>query len=214
VTTEISLGQTVTRLSFNSLIFPTSGSRVSLSARWALGALGIGTTDYLRMGFSAEFATPLLSAALSERLVLYLSSEVGYLKGLRSDTTIPANQFFQMGGSGLGGFNVTPLRGYPDVSIGPRGGGTVVARHGVELRFALSLHPIPIYVLAFAEAGNVWATPRQMDPFGLKRSAGIGMRLLMLPLGLLGFDYGYGFDPDDRTGKPRSGWNFHFQLGR
>jgi hypothetical protein len=40
------------------------------------------------------------------------------------------------------------------------------------------------------------------------------MRLLMLPLGLLGFDYGYGFDPDDRTGKPRSGWNFHFQLGR
>lgn len=213
ITTEFSLRQTLSRLSFNSLIFPTSGSRVSLSTKWALGALGIGTTDYLKLGFSAEFVAPLWGPLLAERLVLYLATEMGYLKGLRSDTTIPAVEFYRMGGSGLGGFNVTPLRGYPDQSVGPVGGGTVMARHTAELRFALSLNPMPIYVLAFAEAGNVWANFRRTDPFELKRSVGVGLRILLLPLGLLGFDYGYGFDPA-RPGQPRAGWNFHFQVGR
>ncbi len=213
VTTEFSLQQTLSRLSFNSLIFPTSGSRVSLTTKWALGALGIGTTDYFKARFAAEFVAPLWGPELAERLVLYVSTELGYLKGLRSDTTIPAVEFYRMGGSGLGGFNVTPLRGYPDQSIGPVGGGTVLARHTAELRFAVSLNPMPIYLIAFAEAGNVWQTLRRADPFELKRSAGVGMRILLLPLGLLGFDYGYGFDPA-RPGQPRSGWNFHFQLGR
>jgi outer membrane protein insertion porin family len=213
ITTEISLRQTLSRLSFNSLIFPTSGSRVSLTTKWALGAIGIGTTDYLKLGFAAEFVAPLWGPELAERLVLYVSTEMGYLKGLRSDTTIPAVEFYRMGGSGLGGLNVTPLRGYPDQSIGPAAGGTVMARHTAELRFALTLNPMPIYVLAFAEAGNVWENLRRTDPFELKRAAGIGMRVLLLPLGLLGFDYGYGFDPA-RPGQPRSGWNFHFQLGR
>jgi outer membrane protein insertion porin family len=88
-----------------------------------------------------------------------------------------------------------------------------MARHTAELRFALSLNPMPIYVLAFAEAGNVWANFRRTDPFELKRSVGVGLRILLLPLGLLGFDYGYGFDPA-RPGQPRAGWNFHFQVGR
>lgn len=213
ITTELSLRQTLSRLSFNSLIFPTSGSRVSLTTKWALGAVGIGSTDYLKVGFSAEFAAPLWGPELAERLVLYVATELGYLKGLRSDTTIPAIEFYRMGGSGLGGFNVTPLRGYPDQSIGPPGGGSVLARHTAELRFALALNPMPIYALVFTEAGNVWSTLRRVDPFDLKRSAGVGVRILLLPLGLLGFDYGYGFDPA-RPGLPRSGWNFHFQLGR
>ncbi|MEN3026160.1 MAG: outer membrane protein assembly factor BamA [Chlorobiota bacterium] len=212
-TTEIALRQTLTRLSFNSLIFPSSGSRVSLTTKWAMGAVGIGTTDYLKLGFSAEFVAPLWGPMLAERLVLYLATEMGYLKGLRSDTTIPAVEFYRMGGSGLGGFNVTPLRGYPDQSIGPVGGGTVMARHTAELRFAVTLNPMPIYFLVFAEAGNVWDSLRRADPFALKRSAGVGVRILLLPLGLLGFDYGYGFDPA-RPGQGRAGWNFHFQLGR
>ncbi|MCS7176765.1 MAG: outer membrane protein assembly factor BamA [Candidatus Kapabacteria bacterium] len=212
-TTEIALRQTLTRLSFNSLIFPSSGSRVSLTTKWAMGAVGIGTTDYLKLGFSAEFVAPLWGPMLAERLVLYLATEMGYLKGLWSDTTIPAVEFYRMGGSGLGGFNVTPLRGYPDQSIGPVGGGTVMARHTAELRFAATLNPMPIYFLVFAEAGNVWDSLRRADPFALKRSAGVGVRILLLPLGLLGFDYGYGFDPA-RPGQQRAGWNFHFQLGR
>lgn len=213
ITTEVSLRQTLSRLSFNSLIFPTSGSRLSLTTKCAFGALGIGSTDYLKVGVSAEFAAPLWGPELTERLVLYLSTEIGYLRGLHSDTTIPAIEFYRMGGSGLGGFNVTPLRGYPDQSIGPPGGGTVMARHTVELRYAITLNPMPVYVLTFAEAGNVWQNLWRTDPFELKRSAGIGLRILLLPLGLLGFDYAYGFDPA-RPHQPRSGWNFHFQLGR
>jgi outer membrane protein insertion porin family len=100
-----------------------------------------------------------------------------------------------------------------DRSIGPSGGGRVMTRHVIETRFALSLNPMPIYLLAFAEAGNVWENLRSSDPFDLKRSAGLGVRVLLNPIGLLGFDYGYGFDSQIPGGK-RSGWQFHFQFGR
>ena len=86
-------------------------------------------------------------------------------------------------------------------------------RNVMELRFALSVNPMPIYILGFAEAGNVWANLASTDPFNLKRSAGFGMRILLNPIGLLGFDYGYGFDPIGVVG-PASGWQFHFQFGR
>ena len=111
------------------------------------------------------------------------------------------------------------MRGYEDRSIGPieRGevsNGTVFARFVTELRFALTLSPMPLYVLAFAEAGNVWKNERSLDLFDLRRSAGLGARLLIQGVGLIGFDYGYGFDdvlPKD--GQP-DGWHFHFQFGR
>ena len=88
-----------------------------------------------------------------------------------------------------------------------------------ELRFSVTLEPIPIYVLAFMDAGNIFADFTHTDLFDLKRSVGFGARLLMPQLGLIGFDYGYGLDdvtggylgfPD---GKP-DGWQFHFQFGR
>ncbi|HYF03077.1 MAG TPA: BamA/TamA family outer membrane protein, partial [Patescibacteria group bacterium] len=206
-------------ISLDNIVFPTNGSRFSFSTQFAAGALGIGSVDYLKNGLNYESITPLLQIEGQNRLVLYLSSELGYLTSLRSDTNIPPLERYQMGGNGLGGAtNVTPLRGYPDFQIGPfengqAVGGRVMMRHVLETRFALSLNPIPIYVLAFAEAGNVWATLEETDPFSLKRSAGVGLRLLINPIGLLGFDYGYGFDPVRNIGG-RSGWQFHFQFGR
>ena len=219
VTTEATLSQTISRISLDNIVFPTNGSRFSFSTQFAAGALGIGSVDYLKNGLNYESITPLLQIEGQNRLVLYLSSELGYLTSLRSDTNIPPLERYQMGGNGLGGAtNVTPLRGYPDFQIGPfengqAVGGRVMMRHVLETRFALSLNPIPIYVLAFAEAGNVWATLEETDPFSLKRSAGVGLRLLINPIGLLGFDYGYGFDPVRNIGG-RSGWQFHFQFGR
>ena len=122
-----------------------------------------------------------------------------------------------MGGTGLGGFNVTPLRGYTESSIGPLGQGgipigKVYTKATSELRFGISVNPIPIYALIFAEAGNVWGRFREVDPFDLKRSAGAGLRLTIPGVGLLGFDYGYGFDLDSQGQK--GGWQFHFQFGR
>ena len=162
---------------------------------------------------------PLLYINGNPRLVMFLGTEMGYVDGFVRDTTIPPQELFYMGGNGLGGFAITPLRGYRDNSIGPLSpsgqnqGGRVQARFVAELRFALALNPFPIYLLSFAEAGNVWANLRTADPFGLNRSAGFGLRLLLQPIGLLGFDVGYGFDPDPFTGA-RSGWQFHFQFGR
>lgn len=210
---ELSLTGSVSRISLDNAIFPTSGSRFTLSSSFAAGGIGIGKVDYLKNTFNLEMFHPLATVDGNPRLVLYLSTDMGYVAGIKSDTNILGNELFFMGGNGLGGFAITPLRGYVDRSIGPSGGGRVMTRHVIETRFALSLNPMPIYLLAFAEAGNVWENLRAADPFDLKRSAGVGVRVLLNPIGLLGFDYGYGFDPQGATGA-RSGWQFHFQFGR
>ncbi|MBI3258025.1 MAG: outer membrane protein assembly factor BamA [Ignavibacteriae bacterium] len=220
LSSEISVGGSISRVSLDNLVFPTSGSKFIYSSQIALGSVGLGTTDYWKNSVQFEFINPLLSIDGNTRLVLYLTSDMGYVTGVGKDTTnIPPNQRFYMGGNGLGGFNLTPLRGYPDNSLGPINsdnyvlGGRLMMRHNLELRFALSLNPMPIYLLAFAEAGNVWDGLQHADPFDLKRSAGVGVRLLLNPIGLLGFDYGYGFDPIGAVGE-KSGWRFHFQFGR
>jgi len=122
-----------------------------------------------------------------------------------------------MGGTGLGQISVTPLRGYDDNSIGPYSntglGGKALMRYTTELRFALTLNPIPIYTLFFAEAGNVWLDHSKMDMLDLRRSAGFGVRLLINPIGLIGFDYGYGYDASTPNGSV-PGWKFHFQFGK
>lgn len=220
--TALTISQTISRMSFDNIIFPTAGSRFTLSTRATAGALGIGSTDFGKVGMNFDMVNPLLSIGGNARLVLFLGSELGYVDGFRVDTTIPPGELFYMGGNGLGGFAVTPLRGYRDNSFAPvapdgrrlPAGGRVQARFVTELRFALTLNPFPIYLLSFAEAGNVWSSLRTADPFGLKRSAGFGLRMLLQPIGLLGFDVGYGFDDDPTSPGTRSGWQFHFQFGR
>ncbi len=219
VNTALTLSQTISRTSYDNMIFPTSGSRFSIGLRGTTGFLGIGSTDFGKVNFNFDIVNPLLSINGNPRLVMLLGSQMGFVDGFQNDTTIPPQELFYMGGNGLGGFSLTPLRGYRDNSIGPLApngqnlGGRIMARFLAEFRFALSLNPIPIYLLSFAEAGNVWANIRTVDPFGLNRAAGFGLRLLLNPIGLIGFDVGYGFDPDPFTGQT-SGWRFHFQFGR
>ena len=219
VNTALTLSQTISRTSYDNLVFPTSGSRFSISLRGTTGFLGIGSTDFGKVLFNFDIVNPLLKINGNPRLVFLMGANMGFVDGIASDTTIPPQELFYMGGNGLGGFSLTPLRGYRDNSIGPLApngqnlGGRIMARFLAEVRFALSLNPFPIYLLSFAEAGNVWANIRTVDPFGLNRAAGFGLRLLLNPIGLIGFDVGYGFDPDPLTGQT-SGWRFHFQFGR
>jgi outer membrane protein insertion porin family len=210
--TEITLGQTFSRISVDNLFFPTVGSRFSFSTQFAMGALGIGTTDYFKNSLKFEMAHPLMQIDGSPRLILFLSSYMGYIFGFKSDTTISPVELSYMGGNGLSGIGVTPLRGYEDRSVGPQTGGQVIAKHFLELRFAISIEP-PIYFYGFGEAGNVWKNLSNTDPFNLKRSAGLGVQLMINPIGMLGFSYGYGFDNSDITGT-RSGWHFLFNLGQ
>jgi outer membrane protein insertion porin family len=131
-----------------------------------------------------------------------------------------------MGGNGLSYINVIPFRGYDDDIFGvfydaaagaTYTGGKMAAKFTTELRYSILMDPMPVYVYAFAEAGNLWRDIRTMNPTDLKRAAGVGVQLMIPQLGNIGFSYGYGFDnPATNTLakdlKP-SGWKFIFHLG-
>ncbi|WP_047134688.1 outer membrane protein assembly factor BamA [Candidatus Kryptonium thompsonii] len=213
--TQFSLTQIISRNSVDNPIFPSIGSNVSLSTEISGGPIFPGTTDYFKIYLNSEWFARIFNW---EKLVWYNSFDWGYVDGFRRDSFIPPIELFSMGGTGLGYIAVTPLRGYEDMSIAVTSNrvpqGRVLMKYTTELRFGLTMNPMPIYLLIFAEAGNAWAKTRQVDLFSLKRSAGFGVRLYMQPIGLIGFDYGYGFDDvEPKDGKP-DGWRFHFQFGR
>lgn len=216
-TTQYSLSQTISRNSTDSPIFPTEGSSVALSAEIAGGPFLPGNVEFHKWIFSADWYTRLFG---SDRISLAASSLTGYVDGIGGNPNIPPIEYFYMGGTGVGYVSTTQLRGYEDRSIGPRDplnqaiGGRLMVKHGLEVRLALTLNPIPIYLLAFAEGGNVFSDFTRADLFDLKRGYGIGARLLINPLGMVGFDYAYGADDVLPLDGRADGWRFHFQFGK
>lgn len=211
---EITLGQRFSRISINNMFFPSSGSKFTYATDFAMGSIGLGEIDYFKNEFNFETYSPLAKIEGSDRLVFMLGTKIGYLNGFNSDTTISPIELYRMGGNGLSGFtNVTPLRGYPDSKLGTGFGDKFLMKYTAELRFAVSLDPMPVYVYGFAEAGNIFKDFKNTDPFDLKRSAGVGVQLMIAPIGIVGFSYGYGFDRyADETDV--SGWRFLFHLGQ
>ena len=166
----------------------------------------------------------MLSVSGQNKLVLMTMADIGQMGGIGPNPFVPPTELFVMGGSGLvTGIYTIPLRGYPDAEIGVQGaakgtniyapGGQAYSHFVSELRYCISREPIPIYVLGFAEAGNVWADFGHADLFDLKRSLGVGARVQVPAVGLIGIDFGYGFDPVGTFGSP-SGWQTHFQFGK
>lgn len=212
--TEVTFFTALSRSSIDNPIFPTLGSRFVFSNTVA----ALGDAEYTKHELKFDFYSPLAQLSESNPIVFYLGNEYGYLNDFGPLERINPLTFYSMGGTGIGGYNVTPLRGYPDGAIGPVRStdgspiGKLYTKVTSELRFGIALNPIPIYALVFAEAGNVWGRFREVDPFDLKRSAGVGIRLTIPGVGLLGFDYGYGFDQINNGEK--GGWQFHFQFGR
>lgn len=216
---ELSMALTLSRTSIDDPIFPSLGSRFRLSGL----AAAFLDAQYLRPEISFEFFSPIARTSPKNTFVLHLSTEFGYLHELSDPSTISPTVYYVMGGTVLSGYNTVQLRGYEDRSIGPTSNGFPVGRTNfkmsAEIRYPLTLNPIPVYFLTFAEAGNVWGGIDEFNPFELKRSVGLGMRVMMPPIGLIGFDYGFGFDADTRSDSPlidagSSGWKFHFQFGR
>ena len=218
ISTQFSIAQNISRNSVNNPIFPTRGSNVSVRNEMAGGPLLPGTVEFHRHTFEAKWYTPLFN---SNQFALAIESTTSALFPFNDGENIPPIELFFMGGTGLDQFNTTPLRGFDDRSVGPvdeRGnpvGGRAMAVHTIELRYSPTLNPVPIILLAFAEAGNVWEDFRSADFTDLRRSAGVGVRLMVQPLGMIGFDYAYGFDDVSfpRDGQP-DGWQFHFQFGQ
>jgi outer membrane protein insertion porin family len=173
--------------------------------------------------FKGEWFTRLV-----DKLVLRTNVELGFLGSYNSDLgDVPFDRFY-VGGDGLGNFTLDgresiQLRGYENNSITPysditnqQTGGVVYNKYSMELRYPLTLKPTAsIYTLAFMEAGNNFNNFRDFNPFEVKRSAGVGLRIFMPAFGLLGIDFGYGFDQDYRpSSNGPSGWQTHFIIGQ
>jgi outer membrane protein insertion porin family len=119
------------------------------------------------------------------------------------------NESFIIGGTGFQYGEM--LRGYPDPSSGGNNViGNYMMKYSMELRLSLSENPA-LYTLAFAEMGNAWLESNLLDPFDMKRSAGVGVRVFIPMLGMLGYDIGYGFD-EWGTNEP-FGWKHHLIFG-
>lgn len=155
-------------------------------------------------------------------LVLMSRAFFGYLGYYSRSLGYSPFEGFIVGGDGMSGYNTygsetIGLRGYPNSSLTPRinnsYSGNVYDKFTVELRYPLVLQAqSTIYALLFLEGGNSWSDIRDFNPFQIKRAAGFGVRVLLPIVGMLGIDWGYGFDPiEDKT---RSGSNFHFVIGQ
>ena len=182
--------------------------------------------EYYKIKFEGQWFTSLVG-----KLVLSSKVEFGFLGAYNNDRGIPPFDRFFLGGDGLGGYaldgrEVIRLRGYPNQSVVPQDridnpsldqndGATVFNKFEFELRYPITLKPsASIYALMFAEAGSSFDNFRDYNPFLMNRSAGAGVRIYMPAFGLLGIDFGYGFDPIPGTVGSPNGWETHFIIGQ
>jgi outer membrane protein insertion porin family len=170
--------------------------------------------EFYKIKFKGEWYTK-----LAGKLILKPTFEFGFLGAYNNDRgVIPFERFF-LGGDGLGTYSLDgreaiALRGYPNQSLSSQDGGSIYNKFSLELRHPITLaQQTKIYALAFLEGGASYNNFDDFDPFAIKRSAGIGLRLFMPAFGLLGIDFGHGFDPlPNETVK--SGWQTHFIIGQ
>ena len=147
-------------------------------------------------------------------------AQFGYLGYYNRNWGYSPFEGFLVGGDGMSGYNtygqdIISLRGYSNYSLTPYSNGAyngnVYDKFTVELRYPILLQPqSTIFALAFLEGGNCWSDIKDFNPFQIKRSAGVGLRIFLPMIGLLGIDWGYGFDTQDA--KERS--QFHFMIGQ
>lgn len=220
---DISYAVTLSRNSFDSPFYTRSGSEISLSA-------------YLTPPFSLFTGKDYASASPEEKfkwveyykinlrgswflnlvgdVVLSTRFRFGWMSYYNSDIGLaPFGRYF-LGGDGLSswvldGREVIPLRGYENNSLSPDNGGSVFDRFTIELRQPIvESGSATIWVLGFLEGGNCWSDLSQFQPFKMYNSAGLGVRLYLPMLGLIGVDWGYGFDGS------HGGSQFHFSIGQ
>lgn len=160
-----------------------------------------------------------LAGTNQRALVLRTLGEFGFLGAYNNERgIIPFERFF-LGGDGLANFamdgrEIIQLRGYPNNSLSNIDGGAIYNKFSMELRYPITLkQQASIYVLGFIDAGAAFDTWKEYNPFILQRSAGFGLRVFMPAFGLLGIDFGHGFDPIPGQIR-KNGWETHFIIGQ
>ncbi len=211
----------ISRSSIDQPLYPRSGSEFNLIAQLTAPFVSLSNSgnaikqmsetdqykwiEYHKYKFHAGWYNKIV-----DNLVLYTKVNFGLLASYNKNIPISPFERFYMGGSGLTGFNIDgreiiPLRGFREANSNNVvyegdgiNGGVGAIKYTFELRYPISLEQqATIYALAFAEAGNTFSSLRQFDPFNAKKAAGMGIRLFLPMLGMLGFDYGFPFDPEN-----------------
>jgi outer membrane protein insertion porin family len=176
--------------------------------------------EYYKVKFKADWYTKVYG-----KFVLRALTEFGFLGAYNQDRGLVPFERFYLGGDGMANFSMdgretVQLRGYPNNSltpinsVGEQIGATVYNKFSLEMRYPITLKAsASIYALAFLEAGSSFADFKSYNPFALSRSAGVGLRVFMPAFGLLGIDFGHGFDALPGTNQP-NGWETHFIIGQ
>ncbi len=230
VSNDFHLGITLSRNSLDNPLYTRTGSSFTLSASLAPPYSlfdGMDDEDYAKMSdeqlmlwqenykimFKSKTFTPI---SPNRKLVFATRFDLGLLGSYNQRKLTPFGAFY-MGGDGMTGYSsayaydVIGLRGYSNGSLGV---GYLYERIGMELRYPILLEgSTTIWASTFLEAGNLWSDVKKFSPFELKRSAGLGVRIFLPMIGLMGIDWAYGFDSVDGTGKA-NGSEFHFVLGQ
>jgi outer membrane protein insertion porin family len=227
----------LSRNSIDQPIFPKTGSQVTFSVQLtppyslfkedSIGGkpdYSVMTTqdkyrwiEYHKWKFTTQWFTPIVGK--TRPLVLMAKAGFGFLGYYNKNLGAPPFERFYLGGSGLTGYSqldgreIIALRGYSDGKMSPDVGAAYITKYTAELRYPVSLNPsATVYGLAFVEAGNSWETFKNYNPFDVKRSTGVGVRVYLPMFGLLGLDYGWRLDDspyDLRMEKSQ----FHFTIG-
>jgi outer membrane protein insertion porin family len=191
-----------------SLLNGVDYSKVGLSERYKW-------IEYHKWLFKGDWYSPL---SKNTNLVLHTKFEYGFLGHYNKYRQSPF-EGFRVGGSGMSGYNlygsdIVALRGYKDYSLSNSQGSNIYNKLSMELRYPVILKPSStIYVLGFLEAGNAWNNFDDYNPFKLHRSAGAGVRIFLPMFGLMGIDWGYGFDKVAGQ-SDAAGSQFHFVIGQ
>ncbi len=171
--------------------------------------------EYYKLKFNGTWYTSLIG-----KLVLKTQTDFGFIGAYNPDRGFIPFERFYLGGDGMANFAMDgreniALRGYENQSLSSRDGSIIYNKFSLELRYPVTLKPsASIYALSFLEAGNGYDSFRAFNPFESKRSAGAGVRIFMPAFGLLGIDFGYGFDNPDPNSSEANGWETHFIIGQ
>lgn len=230
---SLAISQTFTRNSIDEPIYPRNGSKFTLTMAFTPPYSLFSKRDYAsetpqqkyklleyhKWNFKAEWYHTIVG-----KLVLKTAIKMGFLGYYNSDIGTPPFDRFEIGGDGITnnvgfqGREIYALRGYADaqeVNRNSTGGTSIFNKYSLELRYPISLNPSStIYVHTFFDGGNSWNRFREYDPLDLKRSTGVGLRVFLPMFGILGFDYGIGFDKDLPIGTKFSSYGkFNIVLG-
>ena len=240
---NVNLTFSLSRNSIDNMIYPRRGSTISASVTFTPPYSLFDGIDYENMStnsasasyssdmqkkykwieyhkwkFNSKFYTPLSSA--KKCFVLMTRMDFGFLGHYNKYKKSPFETFY-VGGDGMSGYSTSyyqetiGLRGYDNGALTPYGyEGYAYSRMSLELRYPLMLeNSTNIYALAFVDAGNAWTDIKKFNLFDMKRSAGVGVRIFLPMVGLMGIDWAYGFD-NVYGSKQYSGSQFHFILGQ